>query len=116
MAVVAEALEQMRAAPPSQVLALVLEFHATPEEALFASAASKRERLDRASAFYAALKDPLLQALGASGDVAVRDLVASPQAIVSAPARVWLELVRDGSDLAVRSDVRVVPESRFLAT
>jgi hypothetical protein len=88
----------------------ILEWRATPDAAAFAAASSKRERLQRLTDFYRELKRPWLDELSRNVDVSITDLPASGQAIVTANAATWRDLL---SDLERAADVRLLPNAKF---
>ncbi len=106
-----EAKQEIAHARPDTSCTFVIESRVQPSEELFASAASKREKLERLISFYRTAKAPLLDELAEAG-VSVKDLSTSAQLIATAPAGKWRELV---SWLERNPNVDVLPNRIYTA-
>jgi hypothetical protein len=103
------------AAGPQEKHSVMLRWRDMPKDSLFASATSKRERLDLMDGFYRQLKEPVLHALQGETDVEVRDLPGSAHAIVTGPASKLETLVKPGGLLEGDDKIEVLPNAMFHA-
>ena len=105
--------EQIRSTHPEQTHSLMLEWTVRPDDSVFAGIQSKRERLERMNEFYRRIKEPMLAALQKRTGLKVRDLPASGQAIITAPAAALGQLVEEGGILEKDPGIRVLPNVTF---
>lgn len=87
-------MSDMLAASPGTELAFVVEWD--DSEALSA-AAGKSNRNDKRAAMrhaLATIKAPLLSELKNQASVSVHDIAGSSHAVVTAPAKIWRELIK----------------------
>ena len=103
--------EEIERASPFDRCTYVIEWRMDPRDLTMPERASRRDRVSALAAFYKTLKSPLIEDLDRAG-ASVKDLSTSPQAIVSAVASVWRELV---STLESDATVRVLPNKKYSA-
>jgi outer membrane receptor for Fe3+-dicitrate len=98
---------------PDEVQSVMLQWIERPDSSAFASAASKRERLQILDAFYRTRKQHVLSKLQQAPGVRIQDLSGSGQAILTGPVVKLRELVRTGGTLDQERTVEVVPNALF---
>ena len=110
--ITAEALRQLYATTGEDgIRSMLLQWTAAqhvdlPEEM------PRRERLRVLEEHFASVKEPLLSALRAAG-VTVKDLPASPQAIIQATPAQWRELLDEVKQLRRDPGVEILPNLMF---
>jgi hypothetical protein len=106
-----EAKQEITRARPNASCTFLIESRIRPSEDLFASATSKRERLERLTSFYRDAKASIVDELAEAG-VEVKDLSSSAQLIATASAEQWRALA---SRLERNPDVDVLPNRIYTA-
>ena len=94
----------------------MLQWTERPEASAFATAGSKRARLEILDQFYRTRKQRVLDIVQREPELRVQDLSGSGQAILTGPVVKLRELVETGGPLDREESVEVLPNIFFHAT